>query len=237
MRLWPLPFITRKETHPLFEQNRRFFARVDQSCPVGAYDFVVFDTELTGLHRHRDEVVAIGAVRIRNLQILAGEIFHSYVRPTIALPKDSTLIHGITPQQLENAPHLREVLPAFVEFCGPSLLVGQYVSLDVGFVNRAARKLFGATIRNPCLDTLRLAQIYTETCWEHYHDQFNLQISYNLGDLVRQYGLPAFDKHDALQDAMQTAYLFLYLIKKLKVQGYETLKDIFQAGESWRRIF
>jgi DNA polymerase III subunit epsilon len=224
-------------SHPVFEANRLSFVKVDQNRPLEEYEFVVFDTELTGLSRRRDEIVAIGAVRIRNLKIMTDELFHSHVRPTIPLPKNSTLIHRITPQHLEGAPHLKEVLPEFVSFSSSALLVGHHVNLDTAFLNRASRRLFKARISNPCVDTIRLARLYTETLWKQYHDQFNLQISYNLGDLASRYGLPAFEQHNALQDALQTAYLFLFLVRKLQQQGYHTLKDLFRAGESWKRIF
>ena len=235
-RFWPFAAANKIDEHPAFKRNQSWFAAIDQSQPLESYNFVVFDTELTGLSR-KDEIVSIGAVHVRDLKILAGETFHSFVRPhKITNATDSTLLHRITPEQLATARTLKEVLPEFIEFCGPSLLVGHYVSLDVGFINQASRKIVGATIKNPCLDTMRLAQIYTETCWTQYHDQPNLQVSFNLADLSSDYGLPAFTQHDALQDSLQTAYLFIYLAKKFKTRGVVTLKDLFKAGQRWRKI-
>jgi len=236
MQLWPFARKKEKE-HPAFAQNHSWFTNIDQNQPIECYNFVVFDTELTGLSG-RDEIVSIGAVHVRDLKIIAGETFHSFVRPhKITNATDSTLLHRITPEQLAHAPTLKEILPKFIEFCGPSLLVGHYVSLDLGYINKAAKKIFRSTIKNPCLDTMRLAQVYTDICWENHHDQFNLQVSFNLADLSRDYGLPAFSQHDALQDSLQTAYLFIYLIKKLKVQGIVTLKELYTAGQKWKRIF
>jgi DNA polymerase III subunit epsilon len=227
----------RASSHPVFETNRLLFSRLDQNRPVEEYEFVAVDTELTGLNRWRDQIVAIGAVRIRDFRILPGEVFTSYIRPTIPLPKNSTLIHRLTPRLLEGAPHLREVLPDFVKFCGPALLVGHHVNMDAAFLNRASHQLFHAGIHNPSIDTIRLARLYRETLWKQYHDRFNLQYSYNLGDLARQYNLPAFTQHNALQDALQTAYLFLFLVRKMQQRGCHTLKDLFRAGESWKQIF
>jgi DNA polymerase-3 subunit epsilon len=232
---WPFAADNKTVEHPAFKLNEGWFASVDQGRPLESYNFVVFDTELTGLSR-RDEIVSIGAVHVRDLKILAGETFHCFVRPqTITQATDSTLVHRITPQQLEHAPPLQEVLPQFVEFCGPSLLVGHYVNLDMGYINQATKKFFGATLKNPCLDTMRLAQIYTESCWKRYQDQPNPQVSFNLADLSRDYGLPSFPQHDALQDSLQTAYLFIFLVKKFMAQGVVTLKDLYNAGR-WKFI-
>ncbi len=235
--MWPFWAREKKNVHPIFAQNHAWFKGIDQNRSLESYNFVVFDTELTGLTR-KDEIVSIGAVHVRDLKIVAGETFYSLVKPyKITEATDSTLLHRLTPDQLANAPKLKDILPKFIEFCGPALLVGHYVSLDVSYINKSAKKIFHSTIKNPCLDTMRLAQIYTETCWENYHDQFNLQVSYNLADLSKAYQLPTFSSHDALQDSLQTAYLFIFLAKKLQIAGIVTLKDLFNAGQSWKRIF
>ncbi len=225
------------QKHPLIIENNEFFRNFDQSKPISSYEFVVFDTELTGLNARKDEIVSIGAVRIRNLRIVVGENLHLFVRPKRPLPKDSTLIHKITPGQLQDAAELHEILPDFVEFARGALLVGHYVGLDIGFINRAAQKYMGGRLMNPCIDTMRLAKVYKEEQWGNYYDRFDYKISYNLADLTEEYNLPVFDRHDALEDAMQTAYLFLFLVKKLKKGGLATLKDLYLAGRSWRWIF
>jgi len=222
--------------HPSFIRNRDYFTEIDQNRPIDSYEFVVYDTELTGLNPRKDEIVSIGAVRIRNLQILVGETFHTYLKPQRNLPKNSTLIHRITPQQIENSPALEEILPEFVDFCGQAFLVGHYVGLDTSFINRSAKKMFGSGLHNPCLDTMRLAQAYREMTWENYHDRFRMNVSFNLADLGKEYSLPPFTRHDAFEDAMQTAYLFVYLVKKMRAQGIITLKDLFIAGQRWRWI-
>ncbi|MFA7384314.1 MAG: 3'-5' exonuclease [Desulfurivibrionaceae bacterium] len=220
--------------HPMFVENKRYFKALDQFLPMEEYEFVVLDTELTGLHERQDEIVSIGAVRIKRLQIMVGETFYAQVKPVKPLPKNSTLIHRLTPQQLKDAPPLGEVLPSFINYCGKALLVGHFVDLDLAFLNRACKRLFGSPLHNPCVDTLRLAQIHMESFGSPYRNKIDDGHSYSLSELSRQYGLPAFAPHDALQDAMQTAYLFLFLIKKFQGEGYRTLREIFRAGQGAR---
>ncbi len=229
--------IFRRKVHPLIRENHEFFRAFDQSLPISHYEFVVLDTELTGLNCRKDEIVSIGAVKIRDMRIRLGETFHTYVRPRCGMPKDSTLIHRITPQSLEHAPRIEEVFEEVVRFINNCLIVGHYIGLDMGFINRAAKELLGGRLQNPCIDTLRLAQVYQETLWENYYDQFNYSVSYGLNDLAAQHGLPRFPAHDALQDAIQAAYLFIFLVKKLKQGKLNTLKELYMAGRSWRWIF
>ncbi len=215
---------------PLLRRNNEFFRSFDQSQPLDNYEFAVIDTELTGLIPGQDEIVSIGAVRIKGLKLYPSDAFYALVRPRMDLPKLSTLIHHITPQEVENAPPLEEVLPGFVEYLGSSLIVAHHVGLDMSFLNRAMKRGFGAPLHNPCLDTLRLAQAYQEELFGSYFDHYNYQISYQLGDLARKHDLPSFSQHNAFSDALQAAYLFLFLVKKLKGGGVRTLKDLHQVG-------
>ncbi|NTV14987.1 MAG: 3'-5' exonuclease [Desulfobulbaceae bacterium] len=214
---------------PLLLKNRQWFAAFDQSKPLSDYRFVVLDTELTGLGR-RDEIISIGAVRIVNLQIELAATFHRYVRPKNLNHNQATFIHQITPEQLRQAPTIEEVLPEFIEFCGDSLLVGHFLDIDMGYLNRAARKVLGGSLANPAVDTLRLVKAYKEAnqiCDYGYCDQ---SFSYNLDDLSAELNLPRFKPHDALEDALQCAYLFLFLVKKLGGGQVQTLRQLHQAG-------
>ena len=143
--------------HPVVEKNRKFFHRFDWAKRLSDCDFVVFDTELTGLNRRKDEIISIGAVRVNNLQIDLGETFDEFIQPKNIDHTDATLIHRITPDQLRQARPLDKVLSEFIEFVGGSLLVGHYVGLDTGFINRATQNVFGKKHSNPAIDTMLMA--------------------------------------------------------------------------------
>lgn len=224
----------RQPIHPDLMGSWGYLSGLDQTRPLEDYDFVVVDTELTGMDHREDEIVAIGAVRIRNMRINPTESYYTLVRPAMDLPRLSTLIHRITPDEVSLAPQLDSAMSGFLNFAGRSLIVGHHVGMDILFLSRAARKVFGGPLKNPCLDTLRLAQSYQEELFKGYYDQFNLNISYNLTDLAKKHGLPVFPAHNALMDAMQTAYLFLFLAGKLRGGRVKTLKDLHDAGSTRR---
>ena len=218
----------------ILRRNHERFRNLDQDSPLSEYDFVVLDTELTGMNHRQDEIVSIGAVHIRDFCVQPSDCFYSLVQPRDPMPKKSTLIHHITPEEVKAAPRLREVLPGLLSFLNDSLIVGHHIGLDMSFLNRAMRRVYGAELLNPCLDTMRLAQIYDAELWENYYDRFQYNVSFNLRDLTNRFGLPVFPQHNALQDALQTAYLFLFLVKKLNKGGVATLKDLYMVGRSWR---
>jgi DNA polymerase-3 subunit epsilon len=216
--------------HPLIVRNREAFAKFDQSRPLAEYTFVVCDTELTGFDRKHDEIISIGAIMIRDLQIDLGAAFHRYIRPKNIEHTNATLVHRITPQQLAASPPLEEVLPDFVEFVGDSLMVGHCLALDMDFLNRAADKVLGGTLSNPGIDTIRMTQGYRRVLSGHFNAGEERPHSYALEALAKEYHLPLFKPHDALEDAIQTAYLFLFLLKKFRKGGLLTLKEIYRAG-------
>jgi DNA polymerase-3 subunit epsilon len=226
----------RRDPDPRIRENHDYFRDFDQDIRLEDCGFTVLDTELTGMSAGKDEIVSIGAVKISDLGIKPNQGFYALVCPECELPKDSTLIHRITPEQIKSSPPISEVLPDLVEFIGSDLIVGHYVGMDMNFINRACLRHLGGELRNPCLDTLRLAKIYREESFKNHYDQFDLSVSYNLTDLAQEYGLPVFPPHNAMLDAMQAGYLFLYLVRKLRAGGIETLRDLYQAGRSWRWV-
>lgn len=219
---------------PILDENNRLCRGLDQNRPLEEYVFTVVDTELTGLSARREEIVSIGAVRVRGLTIAPGESYCALVRPSIPLPKISTLIHRITPEAIADAPPLAEVLPGFIEFCRGTLIIGHHIGLDMEFLNKACRGRFGQPLANPCLDTMRMAMLWREQRSPSHYERFSLNISYVLTDLAEEFGLPRFPAHNALGDALQTAYLFLYLARKIARNRPLTLKELFRAGQSWR---
>ncbi|MGE4442324.1 MAG: PolC-type DNA polymerase III [Desulfomicrobium sp.] len=223
-----------KANLPVLEENNRLCRALDQNRLLEDFAYTVLDTELTGLSARKEEIVSIGAVRVRGLAIVPGESVNILVRPSIPLPKTSTLIHRITPEAIAEAPTLAEVLPALIEFCKGTLIVGHHVGLDMGFLNRACKRNYGHPLANPCLDTMRMAMLWREKRTPSHYEQYNLNISYVLTDLAREFELPRFTAHEALGDALQTAYLFIYLAKKIAGTSSLTLRELFRAGQSWR---
>lgn len=219
---WPW---SRNERHPSIAANHEYFKRFDSRKPIECYNFVALDTELTGLDQRNDAIVAIGAVRIEGLQIAAGKNFYSHVRPKRSLPKGSTLIHRLTPDQLEDAPELKRVLPDLVDFIGADLIVGHWIGLDMAFINRAAKRLLHGPLHNPYIDSMKLARVYQERQNRGYYAGIGVG-SLSLTALSNTYNLPRFEQHDALGDAFQAACLFLFLVRKLQTLGCRTFADL-----------
>jgi DNA polymerase III subunit epsilon len=224
------PWSSSRLKHPSLLINEELLQAFDRTRDISAYEFVVFDTEMTGLDRRRDEIVSIAAIRIKNMRISLDDSFHSLVRTKKRAHGEGTFVHRITPEQLRLAPKAEEVLPAFVDFCRDSVMVGHLPELDFSFFHRASRKVLGGVLRNPCLDSMELARSYWKLAKKRRVEALPHIRSFNLTELAVACRLPLFKSHDALGDALQTACLFLYLVDCLKNLGLTTFKDFYRVG-------
>jgi len=119
-------------------------------------EFVIFDIETTGLNKQKDDITEIGAVMIRNKQIIKR--YSSFVKPMKKIPEKVIELTGITNEMVENERLISEVLPEFLEFVGNRPLVAHNAIFDIAFIDRESKKLdleFNPTI----LDTMTLSKM------------------------------------------------------------------------------
>ena len=118
-------------------------------------EFVAFDLETTGLSAQHDEITEIGAVILRDGQVV--DTFQAFVNPGRSIPQKIVDLTGITDAMVADAPPISQVLPEFLAFCGGRVLCAHNADFDVGFLTAAAERL-GLPFDPTYLDTLIFAQ-------------------------------------------------------------------------------
>ncbi|AFK86828.1 MULTISPECIES: PolC-type DNA polymerase III [Thermoanaerobacterium] len=174
--------------------------------------FVVFDIETTGLSSINDNIIEIGAVKIKNCQIV--DTFETFVNPQVHISKFITKLTGITDDMVKEYPSIEEILPKFLDFIKDSILVAHNANFDVTFIKTKARNL-GMEVDNPVLDTLELSR----------HMYENLK-NYKLDTVAQHLGVSLENHHRAVDDAKATAEIFIKSINKLKENGIEKVNEI-----------
>lgn len=124
-------------------------------------DYVAFDLETTGLDPRWDDIIEIGAVKVRNGQ--PADRYEQLINPGRPIPSVITEITGIDDDMVKDAPALADVLPGFLEWVGDGILLGHNVNFDINFLYDSAEELCEEPVDNDFIDTLRLARyLYPE---------------------------------------------------------------------------
>ncbi len=183
--------------------------------PLAELEYVVFDTETTGLQLSRgDKIVSISGVRIRRGRIQNADIFHTLVNPGRLIPAESVAIHHIEDHMVADAPGMDQVYPRFVEFAGDAVLVAHNAAFDKKALDMAAAEAGLPQIDNPILDTLFLSYGIHEGTEGH-----------SLDALAQRMGIVIEGRHSSMGDARATAQAFLGLMSLLPGRGVTTLAD------------
>ena len=173
--------------------------------PYEGDEVVVFDTETTGLNTKKDTILSIGAVKIKGDKILTSESFELFLKPSNTISPESIKIHHIRPCDLDNAIEPSEGVKRFVEFIGNRPLVGYYLEFDMAMMNRLVKPWLGITLPNREIEVSGL-----------YFDkkialipQGNIDLRFDT--ILRDLKIPKMGQHNALNDAIMTAMVYIKL--------------------------
>jgi DNA polymerase III epsilon subunit family exonuclease len=175
--------------------------------------FVVFDFETTGLKADDEEIIEIGAVKIKGGEEIAE--YSVLVNPLKAIPSQASAVNKIYDKDVANAPTLVEVLPAFLRFISGSVLVAHNANFDCRFLSAAIRKLKIADLDNYVMDTLLLSR--------KLHSQHG---SHRLAAICQRLKIDNVDAHRAVHDARATAKVLKYFLEELTENGSRTFRQV-----------
>jgi DNA polymerase III subunit epsilon len=174
--------------------------------PAPEDEYVAIDCETTGLNVRTDDVIAIAAIRIRGNRILTSEHFEAIVRPESDMRAEAIKIHRLRQSDVEQAPLIWKTVRSFLHFIGGRPLVGYYVDFDIAMLDKYVLPIVGIELPNRRIEVSRL---YYE---RKYGDAPpNTAIDLSFAAILRDLGVPALAQHDAFDDALMTAMMFVQL--------------------------
>lgn len=212
------------------ERQRTFKRRFVSTAAIGEVEFVAFDTELTGLDFSHDSILSIGAVKLTGTRIHAAETFYKLVQPESALKPESVVIHQITHTDLAQAEPLQDAMDEFVSFIGDAVLLGHFVHIDVHFVNRALKKLYGRRLANPAVDTATLHDWLYDNDSRFARHHRGMTSKNDLFSMAKRYGIEGGKAHNAFSDAYLTAQLFQRLACFLPACGVRSIRELMEVA-------
>ena len=175
-------------------------------------EIVCFDIETTGLKVTQEAITEIGAVRLRNGEIV--ETFQTFVDPERRLTPEIIGLTGITDEMLRGAPKLKDALTAFLAFAGNAPLAAHNAEFDISFIRAGCRKC-SIPFEPTYIDTLILAQNLLPGLGK-----------YKLDIVAEHLQLPQFNHHRASDDAVPVAQMLTKFFPMLEERGVTRLQQI-----------
>jgi DNA polymerase-3 subunit epsilon len=183
---------------------------VSADTPLEQAPLLALDVETTGLDSRRDSIVSLGLVPFNLRRIRCREASYWVVKPAGELSSQSVTFHHITHSDIHSAPGLDAVLEQLLTAMAGKIMVVHYRPIERGFLDQAMRHLLGEGLQFPVIDTMQLeARLHPRRRRPGWLRQLLDQqtVSIRLADSRLRYGLPLYQAHHALTDALATAEL------------------------------
>lgn len=182
-------------------------------------EFIVFDLETTGFSKENDRITEIGAVRVKNREVV--ESFDTFVNPGMPISAKVTELTGIDDGMVADAPREEEALRMFMDFCGASdsvLIAHNGAGFDIPFLEAVARR-HNIDFPYANIDTLPLCQ----TLYPKFRN-------HKLATIAKGLELEDVNYHRACDDASVLALIFLKTLKHLEEEKGITSIDSINAA-------
>ena len=191
----------------------RIVVRGHCDLPLDA-ELVCFDIETTGLDRTKELITEIGAVVLRDGEVV--DTYNAFLNPGRPIPRDIVELTGITDAMVADAPGQEEGLNAFLDWVGDRPLAAHNAEFDMGFLTEGCRRM-GRPFHNASLDTLILAQNLLPDLGK-----------YKLDIVAKRLGLPPFNHHRACDDAAVVGQMwvpFRRMLGDMKIQRMDQINE------------
>lgn len=180
--------------------------------------FVVFDTETTGFYAGHDQMIEIGAVKIKNGEII--DRFDELIDPHRPIPQKITDLTFITDEMVHGKDDEETVTKKFLSWASDLPMVAHNAKFDISFMKAAMSKYNLGEFTNTVVDTMSLARML--------HPEW---ANHKLQTLTKKYNIEWDEEkhHRADYDAEGTSLAFYKMCKVLYDRNIETTNDLYES--------
>lgn len=168
--------------------------------------WVAIDCEMTGLNTKKNHILSVAAIHINSNRIDTGNGLYMVCRPPQMPSADTIVIHGLRPRDVEDGMSYDDMLSLLLPFIGNRPIVGFCPQLDMAFLNLIAKAYMGTSIPNQIID---IRDLYNRQ--SSHRSAGVTHHSHHLDSIIKEFAIPELGSHDAYNDAVMTAMVFLHL--------------------------
>ncbi|MCE2517572.1 MAG: 3'-5' exonuclease, partial [Alphaproteobacteria bacterium] len=188
------------------------------TMPLDQLPILSLDLETTGLNTRQDRVLQIGLIAASGD---AGDGTEFLVNPGTAIPPQSTAIHGITAEDVAEAPPFPLVFSACRDRLSNRVLIGYNIGFDLAILSAETDRhgmewRWGQAL---CLRQLATIALGRDA----------MLMMGDLDSLAAHYSIDTGRRHSALGDAVISLALYQSLLADLREKSIITLGDAKRA--------
>lgn len=223
-RLFSLDHRRRKQLKTLPPGPLRDFYQTPFPAPKSDHNkvqYAAMDLETTGLDPRKDEIISIGLVCLAHGSITLQTARHWLVKPSQLIPESSAVIHALTDDQVAQGQPIAEVMAELLPLLAGKVLIAHHARVELQFLNRVCENIYQGKFIMPVIDTQWIAKRRLDRSNRVYPAG-----ALRLAALREHYNLPHYRAHNALNDALGAAELFLAQLAERGSQQALPLKEL-----------
>jgi DNA polymerase-3 subunit epsilon len=186
--------------------------------------FASLDFETTGLDYRRDDIVSFGVVPVIGGRVVVREAVHRLVAPSAPMSAASVRIHQLLPGELSSAPTLEHARASLGSALAGRVPLAWFAELEIAFLAR----IFGTSRRRWRRRTVDVRALAIAL------EGLSADNRMTLSAAAERFGIPVDSPHDALDDALVTAQVFLVVAARLERAGVGTVRDLIRVTRGGR---
>ena len=209
-------------------------------CKKNLYpkNYVVLDFETTGLDLNNDEVIEIGAIKIRNGKY-TGEKINMLCNPNKPINPEASKVNHITNEMLQDCPTTKEAITKLLKFIGDLPICGWNVTgFDAKFLKRYLIEYLNKPFTNKEYDSRIFAHQFFDNDLEYlakYPDPKGNGANCHQVTVQKYYGIKNPCQHRAIGDVLACYEINKRFEKRWK-EKTNSLKEIFNLMQKGRDL-
>jgi DNA polymerase-3 subunit epsilon len=195
---------------------------INKKMLIKDIEFLVLDFETTGLHPSKEKIISMGYTVIKDMHLLAASSQHLLINPEQSLTEENVSIHQLTDDDLSQGMGLNDAMDKLFSEMQNRVVIAHFDNIEKRFINCACQKLYKINcLPMRMLDTLKIENRKMMNTKGYIQPE-----SLRLFSLREKYNLPRYKAHNAMQDAISTAELFLAQVSHMGDANTIELKDL-----------
>jgi DNA polymerase III subunit epsilon len=182
--------------------------------------FASLDFETTGLDYERDAILSFGVVPVVSGRVLMRGAVDRLVATGVPASPASMKVHGIMPRELADAVPPSAAADTLRALLDGRFLLAWYAEVEIAFLAR----LFGTRRRAWARRAVDVRALVLEL------ERRSPSTHNTLAGSAARYGIPVASPHDALDDALVAAQLFLVVAARLEADGRGRVRDLLRIS-------